>query len=64
MRIALGGFGKIPTLAYQGDVNGDFLKTVESCLQDSGDEWAGAEYRMEAGRKLVQRLMKSLAEGN
>jgi len=63
MRIALGGFGEIPTLTYEGDEKGDFLGAVETCLQDSGDEWAGAEYRMEAGKKLVQRLVKSLAEG-
>lgn len=64
MRIALGGFGNVPSLAYEGDVNGDFLSAAESCLQNSGDEWAEAEYRMEAGKQLVQRLVKSLAKGN
>jgi len=63
LRIALGGFGNAPKLAYAGDASGNYRKQVENCLENSGDQWASAAYRMEAGNRLVQRLVNAMAEG-
>jgi len=62
VRIALGGFGETPVLAYSGSTEGNFLKGVDDCLKNSTDEWASAEYRSEIGAKLALRIMDALAE--
>lgn len=61
MRIAFGGFGDQPVLAYDGDCKGQFTGGVENAVKDAGDEWASAEYRMEAGKQLANRLVSQTA---
>lgn len=61
MLIALGGFGSQPVLAYDGDRNGDYTGGVERALSQAGDEWASAQYRLEAGKLLSKRLVSNAA---
>jgi CO/xanthine dehydrogenase FAD-binding subunit len=64
MRVAVGGFGKIPTLVLDGNTSDEIEIAVASALKDASDQWASAEYRIEAGMKLAKRLMNELiAEG-
>ena len=56
VRIAIGGFGESPCLAFSGTDQEDYLPGVEEALQNSGDQWASAEYRLQTGRILVRRL--------
>lgn len=57
MRVALGGFGSIPTLALDGNTSDVIQKAVRIALGDSKDQWASSEYRIEAGTKLAERLL-------
>lgn len=64
MRVALGGFGRIPTLVLDGNTGDDIETAVASALKGATDQWASANYRIEAGTKLAKRLMNELiAEG-
>ncbi len=63
LRLALGGFGEAPILGYEGNAWGDVAKSVGGALNAAGDEWASAEYRVEAGTILAKRLIEALAEG-
>lgn len=63
IRIALGGFGETPLLAYAGDEKGDYETAVGDHLRGAGDKWASEEYRREAGKLLAQRLVTSVGQG-
>jgi CO/xanthine dehydrogenase FAD-binding subunit len=56
VRIAFGGFGEAPILAFTGTDQENYLPSVEKALNHSGDQWASAEYRLQTGRTIVQRL--------
>ncbi|GAP14704.1 aerobic-type carbon monoxide dehydrogenase, middle subunit CoxM/CutM homologs [Longilinea arvoryzae] len=59
MRVVVGGFGSAPRLAYDGNAEIEISRAVESVLQDSGDEWASAEYRRSVAPAVVNRLLQS-----
>jgi CO/xanthine dehydrogenase FAD-binding subunit len=60
MRLAMGGFGAVPTLAFDGmDEIGLDLAAQNACSQ-AGDEWASAEYRQEIAGVLCRRCLHTL----
>lgn len=62
MRLALGGFGAAPTLAFDGmDEIGLDLAAQNACSQ-AGDEWASAEYRQEIAGVLSRRTLHTLKQ--
>lgn len=56
VRITAGGFGDLPMLVMDGNLNDDMELAVENALLSASDEWGSAEYRIAAGRKIVLRL--------
>ncbi len=58
IRIAAGGFGKKPVLVLDGPEDSGILEAVRNALNDSGDEWASAEYRQAVGEVMVRRIME------
>jgi CO/xanthine dehydrogenase FAD-binding subunit len=58
-RVTLGGFGKAPILAMDGPEAGGAGVAAREAYRFAEDEWASAEYRMDAANKLVQRMMKA-----
>ncbi len=60
IRIALGGFGEAPILALDAPEPGGAEIAVKDALSRAYDEWASAEYRQEAGGKLVNRLLSQV----
>jgi len=62
MRLALGGFGAAPTLAFDGmDEIGLDLAAQNACCQ-AGDKWASAEYRCEIAGVLSRRCLHTLKQ--
>jgi len=62
MRLALGGFGAAPTLAFDGmDEIGLDLAAQNACSQVA-DEWASAEYRQEIAGVLSRRCLHALKQ--
>ena len=59
MRIAVGGFGEAPVLAYEGGETGQAKAAIYAALQASGDAWASADYRQAAALAMIDRLLKS-----
>ena len=59
-RITLGGFGAAPILALDAPEPGGAEVAVRDALSRAADPWASAEYRQEAGARLVLRLMGQL----
>ncbi len=61
-RLALGGYGKAPSLAMDGTE----AEGVEVAARNAGalgataDEWASAEYRMEVAATLAKRCLESI----
>lgn len=56
-RIALGGFGPSPILAFDAPEPGGVETAVADALSRADDAWASAEYRKDVGAKLIQRMM-------
>jgi CO/xanthine dehydrogenase FAD-binding subunit len=59
IRIAAGGFGDAPVLAYEGNDPIAAVSAVETAFIASDDEWASSEYRKAAAVMVVQRLLKN-----
>jgi CO/xanthine dehydrogenase FAD-binding subunit len=56
-RLVLGGWGKTPTLAFDGaDASGIEL-AARNATQSANDEWASAEYRSEIAVVLTKRCL-------
>jgi len=62
-RLALGGWGKVPTLALDGTDASGIEEAARTCASGAGDEWASAEYRSEIAAILAKRCLKSLSIG-
>jgi CO/xanthine dehydrogenase FAD-binding subunit len=59
-RIALGGFGSAPILAFDGpESDGVEIAAQEAC-KNAQDEWAGANYRSSVAGTLARRCMALL----
>jgi CO/xanthine dehydrogenase FAD-binding subunit len=56
-RLALGGWGKAPALAMDGNEFGGIEAAARNAAQDSGDDWASAEYRTEMAAVLAKRCV-------
>jgi hypothetical protein len=61
LRIVAGGFGSLPILVSDGNTSDNVDLAVENALLDASDEWASAEYRIAAGKKIAARIKKVLA---
>lgn len=60
LRIVAGGLGSLPILVSDGNTSDNVELAVENALLDASDEWASAEYRIAAGRKIAARIKKAL----
>ena len=56
-RLAVSGFGPQPMLALDGRDASGLEAALENALSEAGDQWAYAEYRIEAGKALLKRAM-------
>lgn len=55
-RLVVGGFGAAPVLAMDGKESSGAAEALENALSHAGDQWASAEYRLEAGKALLARM--------
>lgn len=62
-RMAVGGFGKSPFLAMDGTEAEGVESAARNACHEAADEWASAEYRMDAAATLAKRCIASL-KGN
>jgi len=58
LRIALGGFGRTPILAFDAPESGGAVEVVRDALSSAEDAWASAEYRQDIGVKIIQRMLQ------
>lgn len=58
-RLALGGYGKSPILAMDGTEAEGIESAAKNAFHEANDEWASAEYRMDAAATLVKRCLAS-----
>ena len=61
-RLALGGYGDAPLLAFDGNEAGGLSPAAASAYSQAGDEWATAEYRSEIAAVLAQRCLDQMNE--
>jgi len=59
-RLALGGFGNRPLLAMDGNSNDGLEDAARNAFHEAGDQWAGAEYRMDAAVVLSTRCLQAV----
>jgi len=60
LRIAFGGFGEHPVLAYSGQYGEDSWVEAAEILKGTDDEWASGSYRFTAGKAIAKRMVESL----
>lgn len=61
VRLALGGFGEAPLLAFDGPEPGGLEIAAGEVYSQAGDEWASAEYRQDVAATLAKRCLLSVA---
>jgi putative selenate reductase FAD-binding subunit len=61
-RIALGGYGAAPVLAFDGSEAEGAQVAVQSAYSQAEDEWASAEYRREVASILARRCIQGTGE--
>ena len=61
-RIAVGGFGKVPNVAYDGFNMADVDLAIQSATLDASDEWASQVYRQEMAKVLSARCLKVIED--
>jgi len=59
-RLALGGYGNSPMLAMDGTESEGLQAAARNAYHEATDEWASAEYRMDAVATLAKRCLESL----
>jgi CO/xanthine dehydrogenase FAD-binding subunit len=59
-RLALGGYGKSPILALDGNEPGGVENAASNAYVEAADEWASAEYRSEIAAVLAKRCREAL----
>jgi CO/xanthine dehydrogenase FAD-binding subunit len=62
VRVALGGYGAVPRLAFDGTEADGAKIAAESAYSHCGDEWASVDYRREIAGVLVERCVQILNE--
>jgi CO/xanthine dehydrogenase FAD-binding subunit len=60
-RLALGGYGKIPTLAMDGIEATGLEVAAHGSFHEAADEWASAEYRRDVAATLAKRCLQNLS---
>lgn len=60
LRASVGGFGKVPVLFADGLSTAELNNALHAALAKASDEWASADYRMQAGEVLLNRLSDRL----
>ncbi|MEW5871169.1 MAG: FAD binding domain-containing protein [Chloroflexota bacterium] len=60
VRLALGGYGRTPRLAFDGTEAQGVEIAASSAYSQAGDEWASAAYRQEVAGVLAKRCLQSL----
>ena len=60
VRAALGGYGALPRLAFDGTEAEGAVAAAQSAYSHCGDTWASAEYRQAVAGVLVERCLDSL----
>jgi CO/xanthine dehydrogenase FAD-binding subunit len=60
-RVALGGYGAEPKMAFDGMDAAGAEAAARSAYLAAGDEWASAEYRAEMAEVLTRRCLEELA---
>lgn len=61
-RVALGGFGRAPILAFDGNEASGIEIAARSACSHSGDQWASAAYRQDIAAILSLRALQQLQE--
>ncbi|MDI6768399.1 MAG: FAD binding domain-containing protein [Anaerolineales bacterium] len=61
-RLVIGGWGKSPTLALDGNEASGVEAAARNAAQDAADEWGSAEYRSEVAGVLAKRCQDRLNE--
>ena len=59
-RLAVGGWGKSPSLAMDGTEAEGLEVAARNACHEAADEWASAEYRMDVASTLAKRCLESL----
>lgn len=59
-RVALGGYGPAPALAFDGPDSAGAVEAAQSAYAQAGDEWASAAYRQEMAGVLVKRILETV----
>jgi CO/xanthine dehydrogenase FAD-binding subunit len=59
-RLALGGYGKAPTLAMDGTESDGLETAARNAFHEASDEWASAEYRMDGAATLAKRCLEKI----
>ncbi len=59
-RVAVGGFGAAPMLAMDGTEPAGAVQAVRQAFSSSSDQWATAEYRVEAAGILTGRCLEQV----
>ncbi|MGA2504437.1 MAG: FAD binding domain-containing protein [Anaerolineales bacterium] len=63
-RLVLGGWGKTPTLAFDGTDSTGIETAARNAAQAANDEWASAEYRSNVAAVLSKRCLDSVSKEN
>lgn len=61
-RVALGGFGTAPVLAFDGTEPDGAEVAAQNAYSQAVDQWASAAYRQEVAGVLTRRCLKELAD--
>lgn len=59
-RLVIGGWGKSPTLAMDGNEASGVEAAARNAAHDAADEWASAEYRSEVAAVLAKRCLATV----
>jgi len=60
-RLAIGGWGKSPTLAMDGTEADGLDTAARNACHEATDEWGSAEYRMDVASTLAKRCLEGLS---
>jgi len=61
-RLAIGGWGKSPSLAMDGTEAHGLDTAARNACHEATDEWGSAEYRMDVAATLAKRCLENLTE--
>jgi CO/xanthine dehydrogenase FAD-binding subunit len=60
-RLAIGGWGKSPSLAMDGTEAEGLDAAARNACHEATDEWASAEYRMDVAATLAKRCLEGIS---